>query len=289
MFLQIRKIFKNIFIRLRDIFIELYLKMLTEKKKFEIIYKYSYWRSNKSESVSGYGSSIAATKILLENLENFIKKIFDAPCGDFFWIKKLNFENIDYLGGDIVVDLIKENKQNNTMGKGTDHGGLFKARLTQAINDILLVPSGFTISFSSNLSIGFVLIIITSLVILGGLKRISLVATRLVPFMVTIYMFCVIIILIINIEVLPTYLKMIFTDAFVAENYNGEQVYGGVLGALIILGIRRGAFSNEAGIGSSPIAHAAGKTKEAAPAPVAFTVLTWSAGKATPAPADTAA
>lgn len=120
MFLQIRKIFKNIFIRLRDIFIELYLKMLTEKKKFEIIYKYSYWRSNKSESVSGYGSSIAATKILLENLENFIKnedikKIFDAPCGDFFWIKKLNFENIDYLGGDIVVDLIKENKQNNTI------------------------------------------------------------------------------------------------------------------------------------------------------------------------------
>ena len=133
-------------------------------------------------------------------------------------------------------------------------------QLTQAINDILLVPSGFTISFSSNLSIGFVLIIITSLVILGGLKRISLVATRLVPFMVTIYMFCVIIILIINIEVLPTYLKMIFTDAFVAENYNGEQVYGGVLGALIILGIRRGAFSNEAGIGTAPMAHGAART-----------------------------
>jgi AGCS family alanine or glycine:cation symporter len=133
-------------------------------------------------------------------------------------------------------------------------------QLTQAINDILLIPSGLTISFSSNIIIGFILIIVTSLVILGGLKRISLVATRLVPFMVAIYMICVIIILIINIDVLPTYLKMIFTDAFVAENYNGEQVYGGVLGALIILGIRRGAFSNEAGIGTAPMAHGAART-----------------------------
>jgi AGCS family alanine or glycine:cation symporter len=133
-------------------------------------------------------------------------------------------------------------------------------QLTQAINDILLTPSGFIISFNSNIIIGFILIIITSLVILGGLKRISLVATKLVPFMVTIYMLCVMFILIINIDVLPTYLKMIFTDAFVAENYNGEQVYGGVLGALIILGIRRGAFSNEAGIGTAPMAHGAART-----------------------------
>jgi AGCS family alanine or glycine:cation symporter len=133
-------------------------------------------------------------------------------------------------------------------------------QLTQAVNDILLIPAGFKISFSSNVIIGSILIVITSLVILGGLKRISLVASRLVPFMVAIYMLCVMIILIINIEVLPSYLKMIFTDAFVAENYNGEQVYGGVLGALIILGIRRGAFSNEAGIGTAPMAHGAAKT-----------------------------
>jgi AGCS family alanine or glycine:cation symporter len=133
-------------------------------------------------------------------------------------------------------------------------------QLTQAVNDILLIPSGITASFSSNIIIGLILIFITSLVILGGLKRISLVATSLVPFMVAVYMLCVMIILIINIEILPTYLKMIFTDAFVAENYNGEQVYGGVLGALIILGIRRGAFSNEAGIGTAPMAHGAAKT-----------------------------
>jgi AGCS family alanine or glycine:cation symporter len=139
-------------------------------------------------------------------------------------------------------------------------------QLTQAINDILLIPSGLTISFSSNIIIGFILIVVTSLVILGGLKRISLVATKLVPFMVAIYMLCVMFILIINIDVLPTYLKMIFTDAFVAENYNGEQVYGGVLGALIILGIRRGAVAKEAGIGTAPMAHGAARTNSPIPA-----------------------
>jgi AGCS family alanine or glycine:cation symporter len=133
-------------------------------------------------------------------------------------------------------------------------------QLTQAINDILLIPSGFNVNLNSNILIGFVLIIVTSLVILGGLNRISSVATKLVPFMVGVYMICVIAVLIINYDVLPMYIKMIFTDAFVAENYNGEQVYGGVLGALIILGIRRGAFSNEAGIGTAPMAHGAAKT-----------------------------
>ena len=73
-------------------------------------------------------------------------------------------------------------------------------QLTQAINDILLIPSGLTISFSSNIIIGFILIVVTSLVILGGLKRISLVATRLVPFMVLIYMLSVIFILIIYLK-----------------------------------------------------------------------------------------
>ena len=133
-------------------------------------------------------------------------------------------------------------------------------QLTQAINDILLIPSGFNVNLNSNILIGFVIIIVTSLVILGGLNRISSVATKLVPFMVGVYMICVIAVLIINYDVLPMYIKMIFTDAFVAENYNGEQVYGGVLGALIILGIRRGAFSNEAGIGTAPMAHGAAKT-----------------------------
>ena len=135
-------------------------------------------------------------------------------------------------------------------------------QLTQAINDILLIPNGISVGLSSNLIIGGVLVIITSFVILGGLSRISKTASKLVPTMVVLYFVLVIIILGVNIEVVPKYLAMIFTDAFAANNYTGDAMFGGILGALILLGIRRGAFSNEAGIGTAPMAHGAAKTDE---------------------------
>lgn len=135
-------------------------------------------------------------------------------------------------------------------------------QLTQAINDILLIPNGLEVGFSSNLIIGFVLVIITSIVILGGLQRISKTASRLVPTMVVLYFVSVLIILGLNVEVLPKYFAMIFTDAFAANNFTGDSFFGGVLGGLILLGIRRGAFSNEAGIGTAPMAHGAAKTDE---------------------------
>ena len=135
-------------------------------------------------------------------------------------------------------------------------------QLTQSINFILLEPSGIEVSFWTNLLIGTVLVIITSIVIFGGLDRISSTAGKLVPGMVALYFFAVLIILIVNIEQVPYYLGLIFTDAFAADNYAGEPLLGGVLGGLIILGIRRGAFSNEAGIGTAPMAHGAAKTDE---------------------------
>ena len=135
-------------------------------------------------------------------------------------------------------------------------------QLTQAINDIVLIPNGVTVNFTSNLIIGLVLVSITSVVILGGLNRISKVASKLVPSMVLLYFVLIMIILFANAEVVPTYFKLIFTDAFAAENYKGDAFLGGLLGGLIILGVRRGAFSNEAGIGTAPLAHGAAKTNE---------------------------
>ena len=70
----------------------------------------------------------------------------------------------------------------------------------------------------------------------------------------------VLLILLINFDKLPDYIYLIFYDAFHADYYKGESAIGGILGALIILGIRRGAFSNEAGIGMAPMAHGAAKT-----------------------------
>ena len=135
-------------------------------------------------------------------------------------------------------------------------------QLTQAINDILLVPNGYEISFESNLIIGLVLVGITSIVILGGLERISKTASKMVPSMVLLYFVSVLIILFVNFDVVPKYFVLIFTDAFAAENFNGDAFMGGVLGGLILLGIKRGAFSNEAGIGTAPLAHGASKTDE---------------------------
>lgn len=135
-------------------------------------------------------------------------------------------------------------------------------QLKQAINFILLEPNGVEITDWTNLFIGIVLVAITSIVILGGLDRISKTAEKLVPGMVILYFVLVMIILGIYIDEVPRYLALMFTDAFSADFYTGDQFLGGVLGGLILLGIRRGAFSNEAGIGTAPMAHGATKTKE---------------------------
>lgn len=135
-------------------------------------------------------------------------------------------------------------------------------QLTQAINDIVLIPNGVEVGFMSNAVIALILVTATSIIIIGGLKSISNAASKMVPTMVMLYFVLVLIILVSNYEVVPKYFAMIFTDAFAAENFKGDPFLGGVFGALVLLGIRRGAFSNEAGIGTAPMAHGAAKTNE---------------------------
>jgi len=135
-------------------------------------------------------------------------------------------------------------------------------QLTQAINYILLTPNGIEVDFTSNLIIGFVLVGITSIVIFGGLNRISKTVSRLVPGMVALYFVSVLIILFMHADLVPYYFGLIFKEAFTADYFLGDSFLGGALGGLIILGIRRGAFSNEAGIGTAPMAHGAAKTNE---------------------------
>ena len=139
-------------------------------------------------------------------------------------------------------------------------GAFFLGWILMALYIMFVRPNGVEVGLFSNTIIGLSLIILTSVVILGGLKRISRVSAKLVPFMVGVYIISVLIILIINYNKLPEYVFLIFYDAFNADYYSGNSALGGVLGALIILGIRRGAFSNEAGIGMAPMAHGAAKT-----------------------------
>jgi AGCS family alanine or glycine:cation symporter len=94
-------------------------------------------------------------------------------------------------------------------------------------------------------------------VIFGGIKRIGKVAARLVPFMVLLYGACALVILFTHAAQVPEAIALIFRDAF-----TGDAVAGGVLGAVISTGVRRAAFSNEAGMGTEAMAHGAAKTKE---------------------------
>ncbi len=130
-------------------------------------------------------------------------------------------------------------------------------QLTAALGEGLLIPMGVEMTFAVRISIGILLAIIVALVMLGGIKRIGTVAGNMVPIMVGIYVIAVIAILILNFEKVPEYLGLIFTDAFTANS-----VLGGAVGAIIVAGARRAAFSNEAGIGTAPMAHGAAKTNE---------------------------
>lgn len=80
---------------------------------FTKIYKSNHWTSN--ESISGKGSELNQTSNLISELNNLIidfniTSILDIPCGDFNWMQKVNLENINYLGADIVEELINQNK-----------------------------------------------------------------------------------------------------------------------------------------------------------------------------------
>lgn len=151
---------------------------------------------------------------------------------------------------------------------------IFQAnQLTQAIRDILIFPSGIkadTISFAgisirdTDLYTGILLTMVTSVVVVGGIKRIGKWAGKMVPIMIVLYMITVVIILITEINQVPLYLKMIISNAFTAENFKGDAdpLTGGLLGGLIVLGARRASFSNEAGIGTGPMALGATKSNE---------------------------
>ncbi len=134
-------------------------------------------------------------------------------------------------------------------------------QLTQATKDIILQPFGWNGDYSG-LFIGILLTFLTAFVILGGLKRIGAISEKLVPFMVGLYFICVLIILVTHYTEIPNMFRLIFTEAFNPQYYKGEPFLGGMLGGLILIGIRRGAFSNEAGIGTAPMAHGASSQKE---------------------------
>ena len=132
-------------------------------------------------------------------------------------------------------------------------------QLSQIIRDFIYTPLGiFQINSDlGNLFTGVLVAGLVSVVISGGIQRIAKVASKLVPLMVGLYLLAAFIIILKNIGEIPSVFIMIFQDAF-----TGTSVAGGAIGSMIIIGVRRGLFSNEAGTGTETMAHGAAKTKE---------------------------
>ncbi len=145
---------------------------------------------------------------------------------------------------------------------------IFQAnQLTAAMNTILGPTIGYNTSAGfefmgtkvvySSLVTGIILTVVVSTVIFGGIKKIGKVASKLVPSMVAMYFVLVVIILFMNASAIPGIFGSIVSEAF-----TGNAILGGGLGAIIIQGVRRAAFSNEAGIGTAPMVHGDSKTDE---------------------------
>jgi AGCS family alanine or glycine:cation symporter len=121
--------------------------------------------------------------------------------------------------------------------------------------------TGTSAGFYIRLGIGILIAVLVGLVIVGGIKRIGRVASRLVPFMSVIYVGSAIVALAVSYnQIIPAF-EMIFKYAFTPISATGGFV-GATVWLTIQRGVSRGVFSNESGLGSAPMAHAAAKVNE---------------------------
>jgi alanine or glycine:cation symporter, AGCS family len=134
-------------------------------------------------------------------------------------------------------------------------GNMVQANTTvHALNESLGLSSFF---------VGGIMMLLTGMVIIGGIKRIAEVTSYLVPFMVLVYFLGALIVVLNNLDGLGAGIKMILEDAFTGTAATGGFV-GASLANTIRYGVARGLFSNESGMGSAPIAAAAAKTNQPA-------------------------
>ncbi|MEP1230679.1 MAG: alanine/glycine:cation symporter family protein [Litorimonas sp.] len=134
-------------------------------------------------------------------------------------------------------------------------GNMFQSN--QAYSQLLAVTGGQeSVLQGKGWLVGAFMAVLVAMIIIGGIKSIARVTAKLVPFMIVIYIAGALVVLVMNAGELPRAIGLIFTQAF-----TGDGVIGGAIGAMII-GFRRAAFSNEAGLGSAAIAHSAVKTDE---------------------------
>ena len=131
-------------------------------------------------------------------------------------------------------------------------------QIVETVNNIIFQNKPlFNNQFYNDFFIGVILMSVVSLVILGGIQRIGIVASKLAPIMVITYLLSVTYIMLINFDQIIPSFALIITEAF-----DPNSLFGGAAGSVLLIGARRASFSNEAGIGTAPIIHASSNTKD---------------------------
>ena len=128
-------------------------------------------------------------------------------------------------------------------------GLVFNSAQSNTISEALITV--FNNDSIKPIYIGIILAIITALIIFGGVKRIAKVSGVIVPIMAVLYIGIAFVVIILNIKEIPAVISLIFRNAF-----GFEEIVGGTFGGMVMIGIKRGLFSNEAGMGSAPNAAA---------------------------------
>jgi len=201
--------------------------------------------------VGFFGMAIKLTEVTLSMLYRNTQDP-DNPHGGPMW----------------VVSKALEARSARLAGVGRVIGGIFCVTLListatggnmfQAWNVGVITESYFGIP---SIVTGIILAIIVATVIIGGIKRIGAVAGRLVPIMLVMYVIAGIYVLVANFSELPGIFGLIIKAAFSPVESTGAFI-GGTMGYAFLFGMKRALFSNEAGQGTSPIAHSAAKTDE---------------------------
>jgi AGCS family alanine or glycine:cation symporter len=130
-------------------------------------------------------------------------------------------------------------------------------QLTEALQTVVFTPAGIENSLWLRFIVGLSIAGIVSVVVLGGIGRIGKVASRIVPFMVGFYFLIVFYIIVTHLEVVPEVFGSVFSGAF-----HFKAGLGGFAGSVIVIGARRAAFVNEAGVGTASMMHGASRNSE---------------------------
>lgn len=171
-------------------------------------------------------------------------KIYGGPM--YYLTKGLKEKGLGVLGKILAVFFAIM-----VVGGSFGGGNMFQANQAAAQFKIL----ANTTSGSAGFWFGVVLATLVGLVIIGGIKRIGKVTEKVVPFMAIIFVGASLVIIFMNVSLIPDAVLEIWDGAF-----NANSALGGIIGVMIV-GFQRAAFSNEAGVGSASIAHAAVKTR----------------------------